>query len=116
VELAISLIGTTGNVFDSLTGFARIVLPCWFLCATSVSHLEEVSTVRGSGWVKRSFQNPSQFRMVIGNPSATADGTDFFQVRFWTFEAKQHGSIFVRADPWHYHSKKYSPHVIHFDL
>jgi hypothetical protein len=30
----------------------------------------------------------SNFAFRDGNPSATADGTDCFQVRFWTFEAK----------------------------
>jgi hypothetical protein len=30
----------------------------------------------------------SNFAFRDGNPSATADGTDCFQVRLWTFEAK----------------------------
>jgi len=34
------------------------------------------------------FKNHRNFRTLIGNPSATADGTDLLQVRFWTFEAK----------------------------
>jgi hypothetical protein len=71
-----------------IIGATHLLLANGFASKLRMSHLEEVSTVRGSGRVKRSFQNPSQFRMVIGNPSATADGTDFFQVRFWTFEAK----------------------------
>ena len=38
-----------------------------------------VSTVRGSGWVKRLINSNFAFR--DGNPSATADGTDCFQAR-----------------------------------
>jgi hypothetical protein len=30
----------------------------------------------------------SNFAFRDGNPSATADGTDCFQARFWTFEGK----------------------------
>src|ERR1700752_271344 len=41
-------------------------------------------------------QNLWQFRMLIGYPSATADGTDCFQARFWTFDAKPDGTM----NPW----------------
>jgi hypothetical protein len=34
------------------------------------------------------FKINSNFAFRDGNPSATADGTDCFQVRLWTFEAK----------------------------
>jgi hypothetical protein len=53
------------------------------------SRLETVSTVRGSGWVAvQKCEIAIDYKYVSLHPSATADGTDCFQVRLWTFEAK----------------------------
>jgi len=54
--------------------------------------LDRVSTVRGSGWVQPNTQNHLDNRMLIVDPSATADGTDPIQVQRLTFEAKPHRS------------------------
>jgi hypothetical protein len=42
----------------------------------------------------------SNFAFRDGNPSATADGTDCFQVRFWTFEASRLAVSFVPFVPF----------------
>jgi hypothetical protein len=43
--------------------------------------LEEVSTVRSSGWVRSFRLHEEVSRRTAAHPSATADGTDLFQVR-----------------------------------
>jgi hypothetical protein len=60
-------------------------------------HLDRVSTVRGSGWVK-TFDPKihSEYRTLDIDPPATAGGTDPVQVQVVTFEAKLFGGKFHR--------------------
>ena len=48
---------------------------------SQVSHLEEVSTARGSGWVSDQHVRPGQILNLRRDPPATAGGTDLLQVR-----------------------------------
>jgi hypothetical protein len=44
-------------------------------------HLVGVSTARGSGWVDLELQRSPEVRIFVGDPPATAGGTDSVQAR-----------------------------------
>jgi len=52
------------------------------------SHLDGVSTVRGSGWVSNQHANQLSILNLDVDPSAIADGADPSQVRCLTFCGK----------------------------
>ena len=54
-----------------------------------LDYLIEVSTTRGSGWVRSLLARIDEVsRLTATHPSATTDGTDLFQARRPTLAAK----------------------------